>query len=228
MLRDPERRRQYDMFGPEAVRGAGAGAPAAAASPSPGSGRPVSATCSTPSSVGPVPSGGRAPERPAPRATTPRSVIDLEFTEAVFGVERELSVRLPVACATCGGYGRRVGTTPDELPTCGGSGEVRRVRQSILGQMVTASACPRCGGTGEEIATPCPDCRGEGRRIEEKSFLVEVPAGVDNGSTLRLPGRGTAGRRGGRTATSTSTCGSVPMLASPGTASTCTTSCTSP
>jgi molecular chaperone DnaJ len=63
--------------------------------------------------------------------------------------------------------------------------------------MVTAGPCPRCGGTGEEIASPCPDCRGEGRRLEETSFIVEVPAGVDDGSTLRLPGRGSAGPRGG-------------------------------
>ena len=71
------------------------------------------------------------------------------------------------------------------------------MRQSILGQVVTAGPCPTCGGTGEEIASPCPDCRGQGRRAEEKSFLVEVPAGVDDGSTLRLTGRGASGGRGG-------------------------------
>jgi molecular chaperone DnaJ len=63
--------------------------------------------------------------------------------------------------------------------------------------MVTAGPCPRCGGTGEEIASPCPDCHGDGRRTEERSFIVEVPAGVDDGSTLRLPGRGASGPRGG-------------------------------
>jgi len=76
---------------------------------------------------------------------------------------------------------------------------MRRVRQSILGQMVTASPCPKCGGTGEEIASPCSDCRGEGRRTEERTYTVEVPAGVDDANTLRLTGRGHAGPRGGGT-----------------------------
>ena len=78
-------------------------------------------------------------------------MLDLEFTEAVFGVEREITIRVPVACPGCDGTARRKGTQPMSgcfLPDCGGSGEVRRVRQSILGQMVTANPCPRCGGTG--------------------------------------------------------------------------------
>jgi molecular chaperone DnaJ len=199
VLRDPERRRQYDMFGPEAVRGAGGGGGA-------GGGEPFSGFGSAGlgdlfdaffGGASPFSTAGRSRSGPPP-GDDAEAAIDLEFTEAVFGVEKELSVRLPVACDTCGATGARVGTTPTSCSTCGGSGEVRRVRQSILGQMVTSSACPRCGGSGEEIASPCPDCRGEGRRVEEKSFLVEVPGGVDNGSTLRLPGRGMAGRRGGR------------------------------
>ena len=102
-----------------------------------------------------------------------------------------------MTCGTCGGLGARPGTTPITCTTCRGAGEVRRVRQSILGQMVTASPCPRCGGTGEEIPSPCPDCRGDGRRTEEQTFTVDVPAGVDEGSTLRLTGRGAGGVRGG-------------------------------
>jgi molecular chaperone DnaJ len=125
------------------------------------------------------------------------SSLNLEFAEAVFGVQRELTVRLPHSCPTCSGTGARPGTTPITCSVCQGAGEVRRVRQSILGQMVTASPCTRCGGTGEEITSPCPDCKGEGRRREERSFVIDVPAGVDEGSTLRLPGRGAGGRRGG-------------------------------
>jgi molecular chaperone DnaJ len=123
--------------------------------------------------------------------------MTLEFAEAVFGVERDLTVRLPQTCETCLGSGARPGTTPMTCSVCHGAGEVRRVRQSILGQMVTATPCPRCNGTGEEITSPCPDCRGEGRRREERTFVVEVPAGVDDGQTLRLPGRGAGGWRGG-------------------------------
>jgi len=80
---------------------------------------------------------------------------------------------------------------------CQGSGELRRVRQSLLGQVVTSVACSRCGGTGEMIPNPCADCRGEGRRMEESTFTVEVPAGVEDGLTLRLADRGAAGQRGG-------------------------------
>ena len=82
-------------------------------------------------------------------------------------------------------------------PDCQGTGELRSVRQSILGQVVTAVPCRRCQGMGEAITSPCPQCRGDGRRLEARSFSVEVPAGVDHGSTLRLSGRGSAGPRGG-------------------------------
>jgi molecular chaperone DnaJ len=81
---------------------------------------------------------------------------------------------------------------------CGGTGQVQRVRQSLLGQMVTSAPCPRCGGLGEVVVTPCPACRGEGRVTKEHTYQVDVPAGVDTGSTLRLGGRGAAGPRGGR------------------------------
>ena len=80
---------------------------------------------------------------------------------------------------------------------CNGNGQVQRVRQSLLGQMVTTSPCPRCGGLGEVVVTPCPTCRGEGRVTAEHTYQVDVPAGVDSGSTLRLSGRGAAGPRGG-------------------------------
>ena len=110
---------------------------------------------------------------------------------------REVELRVPVACERCDGTGARPGTSPTTCTGCGGAGEVRRVRQSILGQMVTASTCPSCGGTGEEVGTPCTECRGEGRRNDEKTYLVDVPAGVDDGTTLRLTGRGAAGPRGG-------------------------------
>jgi molecular chaperone DnaJ len=76
-------------------------------------------------------------------------------------------------------------------------GQVRRVRQSILGQMVTAAPCTRCSGMGQVIVTPCPTCRGEGRSVENITLTIDVPAGVDSGSTLRLSGRGAVGPRGG-------------------------------
>jgi molecular chaperone DnaJ len=192
VLRDPERRARYDRFGPE-MAGAGAG----------GMGDPFAGFGA--GGLGDIfeaffgQAGGsrqRGPSGP-PRGSDMELVLELEFEEAVFGVQREVQLRAPSPCDTCGGTGARAGTSPTTCTTCGGAGEVRRVRQSILGQMVTASVCPACNGMGEEIATPCTACRGEGRTLEEKSYLVDVPAGVDDGTTLRLTARGAAGPRGG-------------------------------
>jgi molecular chaperone DnaJ len=200
-LRDPERRRQYDMFGPAGVRGTGAAGTGPGAPGDPfgfggGLGDLFDAFFGAAGGGG-MGGGGRVARSGPRRGEDAEATVTLDFAQAVFGVQHELTVRLPQTCPTCSGSGARPGTSPITCSVCHGAGEVRRVRQSILGQMVTATPCPRCGGTGEEIPSPCPDCRGEGRRREERSFVVEVPAGVDHGSTLRLPGRGAGGRRGG-------------------------------
>jgi molecular chaperone DnaJ len=140
---------------------------------------------------------GRSRRRgPAPGADAEVS-LRLEFAEAAFGVRKDLSVRLPVTCDDCEGSGARPGTRAVACPDCQGSGEIRRIRQSLLGQVVTSVACGRCQGMGETITDPCPTCRGEGRQMADRSFVVEVPAGVEDGSTLRLAERGPAGTRGG-------------------------------
>jgi molecular chaperone DnaJ len=137
--------------------------------------------------------GGSGP----PRGTDLEVVIDLEFETAVFGGQHEVSVRTAIPCETCEASGAAPGTQPAVCVECRGAGQVRRVRQSILGQMVTAGRCPRCGGMGKVIERPCGDCAGEGRRLADRSYTVDVPAGVDTGSTLRLSGRGAVGVRGG-------------------------------
>ena len=114
-----------------------------------------------------------------------------------FGGEHPVTVRTAEACRDCEATGAAPGTVPSTCAECGGSGQVRRVRQSILGQMVTAGRCTRCGGLGQTIERPCPTCGGDGRRILEKTYTVDIPAGVDTGATLRLAGRGAAGVRGG-------------------------------
>jgi len=191
-LRDPERRRRYDRFGVDGVKGAGGageGADPFAGFSGAGLGDIFDAFFG---------GGGRTRGPSGPmRGNDMETVLDLEFEEAVFGAQQEVSLRAPTPCATCAGSGASPGTSPTTCAGCGGAGEVRRVRQSILGQMVTASPCPRCGGTGQEISSPCPDCRGEGRRTDTRAYTVEVPAGVDQGSTLRLTGKGAAGPRGG-------------------------------
>lgn len=196
-LRDPERRRQYDLFGAVGARaGAGAASDPFGFGGSAGLGDLFDAFFGT-QGAGFGTATGRAARGGPRRGEDAEATIRLEFAEAVFGGEQELHVRLPVTCGTCKGSGARPGTMPITCTTCNGAGEIRRVRQSILGQMVTATPCPRCGGLGEEIPSPCPDCRGDGRRTEEQTLVVDVPAGVDDGSTLRLTGRGAGGVRGG-------------------------------
>ena len=190
-LRDPERRRRYDQFGPDGARVGAGGDPFGFG----GGGLGDIFDAFFGGAAGGGFGGGR---RGGPaRGNDLELLVELEFEEAVFGVRREIKVRAPVPCDTCEATGAAPGTAATTCAGCGGTGEVRRVRQSILGQMVTASPCPRCNGQGQEIATPCPACRGEGRRTEEKTYEVDIPAGVDDGTQLRLPGRGGAGSRGG-------------------------------
>jgi molecular chaperone DnaJ len=187
VLRDPERRARYDRYGPEGVDAPVGGM--ADAFFGGGLGDIFDAFFG---------GGTGASRRAGPlRGADAEVVLELELREAVFGAEREVTVEQYSACATCAGSGARPGTTAVRCPDCQGSGELRHVRQSILGQVVTAVPCQRCGGLGEAISSPCADCRGEGRRLQRRSFTVEVPAGVDQGSTLRLTGRGPAGPRGG-------------------------------
>ena len=194
VLRDPERRRRYDMFGPEVARGAGAG-PGGVSDPFGGGLGDIFDAFFGGAAGGPF-GGGRGRAGPLRGADVEVS-LQLEFAEAVFGTHPEITVRVPVVCETCGGSGARPGTTPTRCSQCDGTGEVRRVRQSILGQMVTASPCNRCGGLGEEITSPCADCRGEGRHNDERRLTIDVPAGIDDAQTLRLTGRGAAGPRNG-------------------------------
>jgi molecular chaperone DnaJ len=197
-LRDPERRRRYDMFGPEGLRGAGAGGGAGGAGGfedlfGGGLGDLFNSFFG---------GGGftqtRRSQAGPPRGADMEVTLELDFRSAVFGASKEIRVRVPVHCGTCDATGAKPGTSPVTCAQCRGAGEVRQVRQSILGQMVTSRPCMRCGGLGQEIPTPCPDCRGEGRRTEEKAYTVDIPAGVDDGNTLQLGGRGAAGPRGGR------------------------------
>lgn len=189
-LRDPERRRRYDMFGPDGERAVGFDR----ADLFGGGLGDIFETF-----FGQSPFGGRGRRgRSGPERGLDAEVsLQLSFEEAIFGATREVSVPVAVTCSACAGNGARAGTTGSSCPTCRGTGEVRQVRQSILGSMVTTGPCPRCGGRGEVIESPCPECRGDGRRTERRTYTVSVPGGVDDGTTLRLAGRGSAGPRGG-------------------------------
>jgi molecular chaperone DnaJ len=193
-LSDPERRQRYDMFGPDGVKAGASGDPFAGAGFG-GLGDIFDAFFGGGGGFGPTGRGGR---RSGPAQGPDAEVTaTLEFEEAVFGTDKEVTLRTAVACETCSTTGAAPGTAPATCVQCAGTGEVRTVRQSLLGQMVTSRPCPRCNGSGEHIASPCPACRAEGRVVEERTLSVEVPPGVDHGNTLRLAGRGPVGPRGG-------------------------------
>jgi molecular chaperone DnaJ len=192
VLSDPDQRARYDRFGEAGVSGATGGGATFEDIFSGGVGDLFS------SIFGGGFGGGarRGPSGP-PRGQDMEAVATISFEQAVFGATVPVTLRLPQRCVDCDGSGAGSGTRPVTCVECNGSGQVQRVRQSLLGQMVTTSPCPRCGGLGEVVVTPCPTCRGEGRVTTEHTYQVDVPAGVDSGSTLRLSGRGAAGPRGG-------------------------------
>lgn len=138
----------------------------------------------------------RARRGPA-RGADLRVNVTLTFEESVFGVEKPIEVARNETCSACQGVGAEPGSKPERCPTCSGSGEVRRVQQSIFGQFVNVAACERCRGEGRIIAQPCKECRGSGRERRTRNLSVPIPPGVDTGSSIRLTGEGDAGAQGG-------------------------------
>jgi len=191
VLSDPDKRAHYDRFGADGPRGGG-GDPFGFGGAGGGLGDIFETFFG---GQGGAAGGGR---RAGPAAGPDLEVaVQIDFEAAVFGTAEEVTVRTAVPCETCEATGAARGTHAARCDQCGGAGQVRQVRQSILGQMVTAVACPVCRGAGEVIAEPCGTCDGDGREITEKTYTVDIPAGVDTGSTLRLSGFGAVGSRGG-------------------------------
>jgi molecular chaperone DnaJ len=141
--------------------------------------------------------GGRQQQRGPARGTDLRYDMELTFQEAVFGVEKEIEVPRQENCPQCNGTGAEPGTQPVRCPQCNGTGEIRRTQQTILGQFVNVTVCPRCNGEREIVNTPCTKCKGQRRISVTRRISVNVPAGVDDGTRIRLAGEGEAGQRGG-------------------------------
>ena len=133
--------------------------------------------------------GGRA-QRPRGQDLELRLTID--FKEAVFGVDKMIKLDLDDLCQTCNGSGAKPGTKLKTCQTCGGSGQVTRVHNTILGQIQQASVCPDCRGRGEVPEAPCPDCHGTSVQHRTRDIEVKIPAGIDDGATIRLSGQGAA------------------------------------
>jgi molecular chaperone DnaJ len=190
VLSDPDKRSAYDRFGHAGVQGMG--------------GVPQDFTVDFADIFEEFFGGfggfGRSSQRGrnVPRRGTDLQYrIDLTFQEAVFGVEKEIEITRDEVCERCAGKGAEPGSSPVRCSTCGGKGEVRQVRQTILGSMVQVSTCPTCNGHGETIASPCRTCNGRGLERKTRKKIVSIPAGVDDGNQIRLAGEGQPGVNGG-------------------------------
>ncbi len=187
VLSDPEKRRAYDRFGHAAV---GAGVPG---------GDPF-VDFTTFSDIFDEFFGGpfRTRSRRAPRRGQDLQYpLRIEFVEAVFGTEKEIEFERTETCDRCSGSGSEPGVQPISCPTCGGAGEVRQVRQTLLGQMVNIVTCPQCQGRGSVITSPCQKCSGRGQVRTLRHLKVSIPAGVDHGTQIRISGEGEPGVNGG-------------------------------
>ena len=189
VLSDPQRRQQYDMFGKAGVTGAG----------EPGFGAAGFGGFSDifDAFFGSQTGGAAARRARAQSGSDLRYDLRISFAEAVLGTEKEIEFPVLQRCDTCAGTGAKAGSSPVECKACGGRGEVRSVRQTMLGQMVNVAACPKCRGEGKVIESPCEACRGEGRTERRRTLRVNIPAGIDEGHQLRLSNEGEAGPRGG-------------------------------
>ena len=123
--------------------------------------------------------------------------IAITFEEAAHGCEKEVTISRTENCSSCQGTGCKPGSQPTKCPSCNGTGQVRRVHQSLFGRFAHTTICPQCQGEGRIITDPCPRCRGTGKERHKRIITVKIPAGVDNGSQIRLRSKGEAGTRGG-------------------------------
>ena len=189
VLSDSDKRAMYDRFGHAGVGGAAGGFDPFAGF----SGADIFSTIFD-AVVG---QGTRAGARQhgGMRGSDLRYHLTLEFEEAIFGVEKEITFQRLEECTTCAGSGAEPGTDPIRCQKCNGQGEIR-TRAPIF-NMLTVMTCDECGGTGKKIAVPCRDCRGAGRRQRGRTLNVKIPAGIDEGAQVRLRGEGEGGARGG-------------------------------
>ena len=126
-----------------------------------------------------------------------RTSVRITFEEAVFGCEKEIDMVLKDECTTCGGTGAKPGTTPETCTKCGGKGKVVFTQQSLFGMVQNVQTCPECNGSGKIIKDRCTACRGTGYTSSRKKIKVSIPAGIDNGQSVRIREKGEPGVNGG-------------------------------
>ena len=195
ILSDPEKRRQYDQFGHAAFEGGAGGAGGFGGFDF--SGADFSDIFGD--IFGDLFGGGsrRGRSQGPMKGANIRKSVRITFEEAVFGCEKELDVILKDPCPKCNGTGAKAGTTPQTCPKCGGKGQVVFTQQSFFGTVQNVQTCPDCGGTGQIIREKCPDCQGTGYVSNKKKISVTIPAGIDNGQSIRIREKGEPGTNGG-------------------------------
>ena len=193
VLSDPDKRRQYDQFGHAAFEG-GAGGGAGGFD---FSGMDMSDIFGD--IFGDFFGGGRsrAQSNGPMKGQNLHHTIRITFEEACFGTEKELDLPLQDECESCHGTGAKAGTTPETCSKCGGKGQVVFTQQSLFGMVRNVQTCPDCRGTGKIIREKCPDCGGTGYTSSRKKIKVTIPAGIDNGQSVRIREKGEPGVNGG-------------------------------
>ena len=195
VLSDAEKRRQYDQFGHAAFEQGGGGA---------GGFGGFDFNGGDMGDIfgdifGDLFGGGRsrrANNGPMKGANV-RTAVRITFEEAVFGCEKQLDLNLKDECTTCHGTGAKPGTSPETCPKCGGKGQIVYTQQSLFGTVRNVQTCPDCNGSGKIVKEKCADCHGSGYITKRKKIAVTIPAGIDNGQSIRIREKGEPGVNGG-------------------------------
>jgi molecular chaperone DnaJ len=195
VLSDPDKRRQYDQFGHAAFdQTAGGGGGFGGFDFGGGDMGDIFGDI-----FGDLFGGGRSrrPNNGPAKGANVRTSVRITFEEAVFGCEKELELTLKDTCSKCNGTGAKPGTSPETCTKCNGQGQIVYTQQSMFGMVRNVQTCPECNGTGKVIKEKCPDCRGTGYIANRKKIQVSIPAGIDNGQSVRIREKGEPGKNGG-------------------------------
>mgnify|MGYP005976369201 FL=1 len=197
VLSDPEKRRKYDQFGHAAFDGGAGGAGGYGGFDFNGADMgDIFGDIFGDFFGGGRSAYGRSSNGPM-RGANLRTGVRITFEEAIFGCEKEIELTLKDECPKCHGTGAKPGTSPVTCPKCNGKGKIVYTQQSFFGQVQNVQTCPDCRGTGKIVKEKCPDCYGTGYISSKKKIQVKIPAGIDNGQSIRIAGKGEPGTNGG-------------------------------
>ncbi|MDD3413016.1 MAG: molecular chaperone DnaJ [Lachnospiraceae bacterium] len=196
VLSDPDKKRQYDQFGHAAFEGGAGGAGGFGGFDFNGGdfGDIFGDIFGDLFGGGRTRSGGSTGPM---KGANLRTQVRITFEEAVFGVDKEIELTLKDECSKCHGTGAKAGSSPETCSKCGGKGQVVFTSQSLFGTVRNVQTCPDCGGSGKVVKDKCPDCYGTGYIANKKKIQVSIPAGIDNGQSVRIREKGEPGRNGG-------------------------------